>query len=464
MKNLCIEESGGCAEINRGQFLRLGRRRCRGDRRRGAARRARGGGAARARRPRATTSASCRSAPSPSSTSLAWYRGALRVPRLQRRRAPAPDGRRDAPSATTSRGSTPPSAPTRSSRATSPRTSRRRVRLARPRARRSAARSRTLLVGVYLNGAAFARDSATRLLLGRLLDLRRPAARVDARPERRGPPARASPSPLSLEQAGARLDRARHHPELPQLVKGPAPVLTHPDRARRMRARAARRVVVRRAAPPRRRSPSTAPRRCAPRSRQIDSSPTYNFAGSNQLQLQIERGAPADLFASASPAEPQALFREGRCTRPVTFATNILVDASRRRNNPAGLRSVYGLRTGGHRLAVGTAGVPIGAYTRQLLRAHAADVDPHARTRSASSRTSTASSRRSALGSADAGFAYFTDCAGGRGPRLSRSACRRGRSRRSATRCASCARRAPTPRGANALHAAGPVARAAARS
>jgi len=36
----------------------------------------------------------------------------------------------------------------------------------------------------------------------------------------------------------------------------------------------------------------------------IDSSPTYNFAGSNQLQLQIERGAPADLFASASPAEP----------------------------------------------------------------------------------------------------------------------------------------------------------------
>ena len=99
----------------------------------------------------------------------------------------------------------------------------------------------------------------------------------------------------------------------------------------------------------------------------IDGAPKYNFAGSNQLQLQIERGAPADLFASASPAEPAALFREGKCTRPVTFATNVLVMVTPK-DNPAGLRSVYALRSGHHRLAVGTAGVPIGAYTRQLLR------------------------------------------------------------------------------------------------
>ena len=61
----------------------------------------------------------------------------------------------------------------------------------------------------------------------------------------------------------------------------------------------------------------------------IDGSPKYNFAGSNQLQLQIERGAPADVFASASPAEAQALFREGRCSRPVTFATMLLTFGSR---------------------------------------------------------------------------------------------------------------------------------------
>ncbi|MEZ5123128.1 MAG: substrate-binding domain-containing protein [Solirubrobacterales bacterium] len=66
---------------------------------------------------------------------------------------------------------------------------------------------------------------------------------------------------------------------------------------------------------------------------------TYNFAGSNTLQTQIERGAPADVFASASPQEAQALFREGRCTRPVTFATNTLVLLIPK-NNPGKVRSV----------------------------------------------------------------------------------------------------------------------------
>jgi molybdate transport system substrate-binding protein len=139
----------------------------------------------------------------------------------------------------------------------------------------------------------------------------------------------------------------------------------------------------------------------------IDGSPKYNFAGSNQLQLQIERGAPADLFASASPAEPQALFREGKCSRPVTFATNVLVLVTPR-GNPAGLRSVYGLRTGRHRIAVGTAGVPIGAYTRQLLRrmqltsiltTNTVSLEP----------TVNSIIAKVGLGSADAGFAYLSD-------------------------------------------------------
>ncbi len=139
----------------------------------------------------------------------------------------------------------------------------------------------------------------------------------------------------------------------------------------------------------------------------IDRSPTYNFAGSNQLQRQIERGAPADVFASASPDEARALFRAGRCSRPVTFATNALVIITPRRN-PARVRSVYSLRGGGKRVAVGTAGVPIGAYTRKVLR----------RMRLTSILTSNRMSlepnvsgivSKVGLGSADAGFAYFTD-------------------------------------------------------
>jgi hypothetical protein len=63
-----------------------------------------------------------------------------------------------------------------------------------------------LLVGVYVNGAAFARDPATRLLLGRLLS-------YDAqqlawlRGLTGGLPGAGLPSPATLEQAGARLDR-----------------------------------------------------------------------------------------------------------------------------------------------------------------------------------------------------------------------------------------------------------------
>ena len=139
----------------------------------------------------------------------------------------------------------------------------------------------------------------------------------------------------------------------------------------------------------------------------IDAAPTYSFLGSNQLQAQIERGAPADVFASASPNEAGALFREGLCTRPVTFATNVVVLITPK-GNPSGIRSVYTLRTGSRRLSVGTAGVPIGAYTRQILarlrltsilRSNRVSLDPNV----------AAITAKVALGSADAGFVYATD-------------------------------------------------------
>jgi molybdate transport system substrate-binding protein len=139
----------------------------------------------------------------------------------------------------------------------------------------------------------------------------------------------------------------------------------------------------------------------------LDKAPRYSFGGSNTLQLQIERGAPADVFAAASPTEAQKLFHEGLCTRPVTFAINRLVLLIPKAN-PGNVTSVYSLRGGGRRLSVGTAGVPVGAYTRQLLR----------RLRLSSILTSNRVSQQTnvgqvasqvALGSADAGFVYYTD-------------------------------------------------------
>jgi molybdate transport system substrate-binding protein len=145
----------------------------------------------------------------------------------------------------------------------------------------------------------------------------------------------------------------------------------------------------------------------------LDGAPKYNFAGSNTLQTQIERGAPADVFASASPVEAQALFKEGLCTRPVTFATNILVLVVPKAN-PGGVRSVYSLRGSGKRLAVGTAGVPIGNYTRLLLRRlHLSSI---LQTNTVSQEKDVTSVlTKVALGSADAGFVYHTDALSTRG-------------------------------------------------
>ena len=140
---------------------------------------------------------------------------------------------------------------------------------------------------------------------------------------------------------------------------------------------------------------------------QIDAAPAYNFLGSNQLQLQIERGAPADVFAGASTVEAQALFRGNHCNRPVTFATNKLVLIVPK-GNPGKIRSVYTLRSGGKRLSIGNPGVPVGAYTRTLLRR--LGLSKILKNNTVSQETNVANVvSKVALGSADAGFVYVTD-------------------------------------------------------
>jgi molybdate transport system substrate-binding protein len=139
----------------------------------------------------------------------------------------------------------------------------------------------------------------------------------------------------------------------------------------------------------------------------LNKGPTYSFGGSNTLQLQIERGAPADVFASASPGEAQALFREGRCTRPVTFATNRLVVLIPN-SNPGSITSVYSLRSGGRKLSIGNSGVPVGAYTRKVLKRMRLSSILSSNTVSQQTNVGQVASQV-ALGAADAGFVYYTD-------------------------------------------------------
>ena len=140
---------------------------------------------------------------------------------------------------------------------------------------------------------------------------------------------------------------------------------------------------------------------------QLDGSASYSFAGSDTLRTQIERGAPADVFAAASFKDARALYAVGRCGRPLTFATNRLVLITPR-GNPSGVRSAGVLRRGRRRLAVGAAGVPIGVYTRAVLaRLHLAAV---LRSNLVSLEANVGSVvAKVALGSADAGFVYASD-------------------------------------------------------
>lgn len=133
----------------------------------------------------------------------------------------------------------------------------------------------------------------------------------------------------------------------------------------------------------------------------------YQFAGSNQLALQIRQGAPADVFASASPVYTQDLFRDGLVERPRTFATNSLVLAVPKRN-PARIRSVDDLaRRAQLKLVVAGPKVPVGLYTREvlkrlgLLRVLRKTVSQEPDVKGIVGKL--------ALGEADAGFVYATD-------------------------------------------------------
>lgn len=140
---------------------------------------------------------------------------------------------------------------------------------------------------------------------------------------------------------------------------------------------------------------------------QISKTPRYSFAGSDQLAMQIRQGAPADVFASASPKYTQLLYQDGLVRKPVTFATNKLVVIVPK-SNPAGIHSVYDLRRSGVKVVIGDQSVPIGSYTRQLLDTLGIkDAVLHNVVSQATDVKAIVA--QVALGQADAGFVYVTD-------------------------------------------------------
>jgi len=139
---------------------------------------------------------------------------------------------------------------------------------------------------------------------------------------------------------------------------------------------------------------------------QIDPGAHYSFGGSNTLAAQIQLGAPADVFASANMTLPQQLFQKGLCTQPVVFTRNTLVLIVPK-SNPAALHSVYDLQKPGVKLDVAAVGVPVGSYTRQILKNMGlTSVLNNVVSNETDVREVLA---KVALGEADAGFVYSTD-------------------------------------------------------
>ena len=133
----------------------------------------------------------------------------------------------------------------------------------------------------------------------------------------------------------------------------------------------------------------------------------YSFGSSNALAEQIRRGAPFDVYLSASPLYTRALRDEGLVRKPVAFATNSLVLIVPR-SNPARIRIVADLaRRPKLRLVVAGPRVPIGLYTREVLKRlgmlkvlkKTVSLEPDVK----------GVVGKVALGQADAGFVYRTD-------------------------------------------------------
>jgi len=95
----------------------------------------------------------------------------------------------------------------------------------------------------------------------------------------------------------------------------------------------------------------------------IDSNAKFTFNGSGTLATDIEQGAPADVYAAASPTDPATLLAKGLIDKPIDFATNTLVLIVPN-SNPAHITSVSDITKPGVKIVICNATVPCGDYAR----------------------------------------------------------------------------------------------------
>jgi molybdate transport system substrate-binding protein len=131
---------------------------------------------------------------------------------------------------------------------------------------------------------------------------------------------------------------------------------------------------------------------------------TFNFAGSSALAAQINQGAPADVFAAASPASMKTVTEAGNADgQPTTFVRNQLVIAVAK-GNPLGIRGPADLARPGVKVALCAEQVPCGAAANKALAAANVELTPVTLEQDVK-----AALAKAKLGEVDAALVYRTD-------------------------------------------------------
>ncbi len=131
---------------------------------------------------------------------------------------------------------------------------------------------------------------------------------------------------------------------------------------------------------------------------------TFSYGGSATLATQITQGAPADVFAAASPATMKTVTDAGDADgTPDTFIKNQLVIAVAP-GNPKGIQSLQDLTKPGLKVILCAASQPCGTATTTVLTAANITLNPASLAPDVKSALSPVE-----LGEADAALVYRTD-------------------------------------------------------
>ncbi|WP_433385713.1 molybdate ABC transporter substrate-binding protein [Actinoplanes sp. CA-142083] len=131
---------------------------------------------------------------------------------------------------------------------------------------------------------------------------------------------------------------------------------------------------------------------------------TFSYGGSSGLAQQITSGAPADVFAAASPATMKTVTDAGDAAGdPAVFVKNQLVIAVPK-GNPKGVKGLADLTKSGVKVALCAEQVPCGAAAKKALAAANVKLTPVTLEQDVKSALS-----KVKLGEVDASLVYRTD-------------------------------------------------------